>query len=202
VTKSRLEAFSDGVFAIAATLLVLDIKVPAAEGGHSLWHALGQQWPSYAAYAVSFFTIGIIWVNHHGQYDRIRELDRTLQFLNLLLLFWVAFIPFPTALVAEELRSGSAASQHTAAAIYALVLLMMGFSFYAAWLHASRRRLLPSDLSSAEVRRLLWRNLVGQFGYVAALVVAFLSAGVSLAICGVVALYYVHPEGIARAFGR
>ena len=201
VTKGRLEAFSDGVFAIAATLLVLEIKVPQTGGG-SLWHALGDQWPSYAAYAVSFFTIGIIWVNHHAQYDRIREPDRWLLFLNLLLLFWVAFIPFPTALVAEQLRSGSASSQHTAAAVYALVLLLMGFSFFAAWAYASRARLLPDDMSAADVRRLLFRNVLGQAGYVLALGVAFVSAGVSLAICGLVALYYVPPEGIARAFGR
>jgi uncharacterized membrane protein len=192
VTKSRLEAFSDGVFAIAATLLVLEIKVPHVDG-HSLWHALGDQWPSYAAYAVSFFTIGIIWVNHHAQYDRIRALDRNLLFLNLLLLFWVAFIPFPTALVAEQLRSGSTASQHTAAAVYAVVLLVMGFAFFLAWLYAARARLLPDDLTSADVRALLLRNFAGQIGYVAALGVAFLSAGVSLAICGLVAAYYVHP---------
>jgi uncharacterized membrane protein len=201
VTKGRLEAFSDGVFAIAATLLVLDIKVPQTHGA-SLWHALGDQWPSYAAYAVSFFTIGIIWVNHHAQYDRIRALDRTLLFVNLLLLFWVAFIPFPTALVAEQLRNGSAASQHTAAAVYALVLLVMGFAFFASWAYAARARLLPDDLSAANVRMLLLRNVVGQAGYVAALGIAFVNAAVSLAICGLVAAYYVQPNGIARAVGR
>jgi uncharacterized membrane protein len=201
VTKGRLEAFSDGVFAIAATLLVLEIKVPQT-GAASLWHALGEQWPSYAAYAVSFFTIGIIWVNHSAQYDRILRLDRTLLFLNLLLLFWVAFIPFPTALVAEQLRSGSAASQHTAAAVYALVLLVMGFSFFLAWVYAARKRLLPDDMSPEDVRQLLIRNMIGQFGYIAALIVAFWNAGASIAICGLVAAYYVHPEGITRAVGR
>ena len=109
----RTETFSDGVFAIAITLLVLEIRTPVHS--EDLWHDLGQLWPSYVGFVVSFFTIGVIWVNHHSQFERFVRADRTLLFLNLLLLFWVAFIPFPTALVAEYLRDGSTSAQHIAA---------------------------------------------------------------------------------------
>lgn len=192
MTKSRVEAFSDGVFAIAITLLVLEIKVPKA-GGHSLWHDLGQLWPSFAAFAVSFFTIGIIWVNHHALFDRVERGNRTLLFVNLGLLLWVSFIPFPTALVAEHLRDGTAASQHTAAAFYAATFLCMGFAFFANSVYATRAGLLTQTLSPDQVRALLRRNFAGQLGYAAAIALAFVSASVSLALCGLVALYYVHP---------
>ena len=102
MSKSRLEAFSDGVFAIAVTLLVLQIEIPGAGG--DLAHEVGQLWPSFASYVVSFFTIGIIWVNHHTIIRRIAQVDRTLLFLNLNLLLWVAFIPWPTALLAHLQR--------------------------------------------------------------------------------------------------
>ena len=189
---SRLEAFSDGVFAIAITLLVLEIKVPH-NSSHSLAHDLAHLWPSFWAYAVSFFTIGIIWVNHHAQYDRIVKSDRTLLFVNLLLLFWVAFIPFPTAVVAEHLRGGTSAAAHTAAAFYAATLLAMGLAFFAGWRYVTRTGLIREDLGPEQARRLLRRNMAGQFGYALAIAVAFVSAIASLAICGLVALYYIHP---------
>jgi uncharacterized membrane protein len=111
VTSSRrLEAFSDGVFAIAITLLVLDLAVPPREhapDGESLASALGHQWPSYFAYLVSFLVIGIIWVNHHAVFDRVRLVDRPVMFVNLALLLVVSAIPFPTHLLAEYLTAGS-----------------------------------------------------------------------------------------------
>ena len=192
MTKSRLEAFSDGVFAIAVTLLVLEIKVPKVSS-HTLWHDIGQLWPSYAAYAVSFFTIGIIWVNHHALFDRIERSSRTLLFVNLTLLFWVSFIPFPTALVAEHLRDGTTASQHTAAAFYSATLLLMGVTFFFIYLYAERSRLLAAEVIERGTRPLLIRNAIGQFGYAAAVGVAFVSAPASLAITAAVAAYYVHP---------
>lgn len=101
VEKTRLEAFSDGVFAVAITLLVLDLRVPRDAQPGGLGHALNDLWPNYASYVVSFFIIGIIWVNHHAMLGFIRRVDRTLLFLNLLLLLFIALIPFPTALLAE-----------------------------------------------------------------------------------------------------
>src|SRR5215470_9469621 len=97
VSAGRLEAFSDGVLSIAATLLVLELHVP--ESGDNLGAALLAQWPSYAAYVVSFITIGIIWVNHHQLFALVRRVDRTLLFLNLALLMVVSVLPFPTAIL-------------------------------------------------------------------------------------------------------
>ena len=105
--KTRLEAFSDGVFAIAITLLVLDLHVPE-RGDGSLAHALGRQWPADASYVVSFVTIGIIWVNHHNLMRHLERADHGLLFLNVFLLMAVAVIPYPTALVAHYARTENA----------------------------------------------------------------------------------------------
>ncbi len=111
-STTRLEAFSDGVFAIAITLLILEIKVPAAAeiaalGG--LWAALAERWPSYVGYILSFFVIGIMWVNHHALFTHIRRIDRLLLLANLLMLMTASFLPYPTAVLAEHLsRPGHA----------------------------------------------------------------------------------------------
>src|SRR3954470_21257643 len=104
MTKTRLEAFSDGVIAIAITLLVLDIKVPPPEAAGSLVHKLAEQWPSYAAYVVSFATIGIIWVNHTAMIRRLGDVDHSILMLNLLLLLCIGVLPFATSLLADYLR--------------------------------------------------------------------------------------------------
>ena len=113
MSKARLEAFSDGVFAVAITLLVIEIAVPGEHG--DLAHQVGQLWPSFAGYLVSFATIGIIWVNHHTMVTRFERLDRTVLFLNLNLLLWVVLIPWSTALIAEHLRD-TGSDEHFAAA--------------------------------------------------------------------------------------
>jgi uncharacterized membrane protein len=190
MTTTRLESFSDGVFAIAITLLVLLIRIPSAGEG-SLAHALGRLWPSYAAYVVSFFTIGIIWVNHHAQFERIARVDRRLLFLNLFLLMWVSLLPFPTALVADFLRAGT--DEGVATAVYAGALLAMSLSFYSLWRHARTGRLLAHELPETTVRSLTRRNMVGHVGYAAALAIAFVSPLASLAICAGVAFFYAHP---------
>jgi uncharacterized membrane protein len=196
VTTGRIEAFSDGVFAIAITLLVLDLKVPEVD--HGLGHALAQEWPRYASYATSFLTIGIIWVNHHAMFDRIVRVDRTLMFVNLLLLMLVSLIPFPTALLSRFLRSGP--DQHVAAAVYSGTLLAMGITFFAVWLRASRgRRLIDAALPAPVVSAITRRNIVGQPIYLAALAAAFVSAAASLALCALGALYYVFPGRTIRS---
>src|SRR5205085_7241974 len=119
---------------IAITLLVLEIKVPPTGG--ALAHGLLELWPSYAGFAISFITIGIIWVNHHAVLARIQSVDRALLFKNLLLLLTVSFIPFPTAVMAEYLRAGS--GQDVAAAFYAGSFFVMGLAFRQLWPHAVR----------------------------------------------------------------
>jgi uncharacterized membrane protein len=191
-STSRLEAFSDGIFAIAATLLVLDLRVPDDVVSGGLAHALGQLWPNYAAYVVSFATIGIIWMNHHAQIDRIARADRGLLTLNLVLLLFVSVIPFPTSMLARFLRAGS--DQHVAAAVYSGTLLAMGVSFFAMFTYARRTGLIVDQISPEAARFLTIRNLAGLLPYAIAVGVAFVSAPASLALCGAVALYYLLPE--------
>ena len=135
VTKTRLEAFSDGVLAIAITLLVIEIRPPEVHEGERLAHALWAQWPSYVAYLVSFVTIGVIWLNHHRVFEPVARVDGPLLLLNLNLLLWTALIPFPTAVVAEHLGDPGEAAR-TALAVYSGVLLLMGLAFGAlfAWI--------------------------------------------------------------------
>src|SRR4051795_8830688 len=146
---SRLEAFSDGVFAVAITLLVLEIHIPA---GDHLWHDLKAEWPSFAAFFVSFWVIGIIWVNHHGVFDHVKRADRGLLYCNLLVLMTVVFIPFSTALIAEHLKSG--ADEEVAALVYSGAFLALAIGFGLLWTYITRHRAsLGVELTDAEVRR-------------------------------------------------
>jgi uncharacterized membrane protein len=193
---SRLEAFSDGVFAIAITLLVLEIKVPVGHG-HDLWHALGQQWPSYAGFITSFITIGIIWVNHHGLFDSVQQADRPLLFLNLFLLMSVAFIPFTTALMAEYLREPQ--GQDVATAVYSASLLLMGWGFLSLSVYLHRRdHLVQAELSDADRLELMVRGTTGWVAYLLAVGVAFVNAYASLVICFLVAVAYIPGRWLGR----
>jgi len=138
-------AFSDAVFAITITLLVLEIRPPADEG--NLLHGLLALWPSYLAYAVTFLFIGQVWVNHHVMFDQIRAADRLVLLLNTLLLMVVAFLPFATSVLAGALRSGD--GQRTAVVFYAIAFDVTALTFNAVWQYACRHRLLRDDLDPA-----------------------------------------------------
>jgi TMEM175 potassium channel family protein len=191
MSTSRLEAFSDGVFAIAITLLVLEIHTPSPRGGETLAHALGREWPSYAAYVVSFLTIGIVWLNHHALFTRVGGSDRTLMFVNLLLLMAVSFIPFPTGILATYMKAGH--DQHAAAALYAGTWLAVGACFTTLVRYTRRADLLAQHVSEEARRAIMRRNAVGPVAYVTAFGLAFVSAPASLAVCAAVALFYTHP---------
>jgi uncharacterized membrane protein len=196
VSTSRFEAFSDGVFAVAITLLVLDLKVPqTVAGGPTLAHQLGAQWPSYAAYVVSFMTIGIIWINHHAMFRRLRAVDHTILMLNLLLLLLlcVAVLPYATSLMAAYLKV--AHGQHLAAAIYSGAFLAMSIVFAATNRHIlfPKAHLLVAQMELLARRKLLLRSILGLAPYALATALAPVSAYVSLAICGAVAVYYALP---------
>ncbi len=138
----RIEAFSDGVFAIAITLLVLDIKVPHIHGvsaRESLLGALMQQWPMYLAYVISFITILIIWANHHSLFNYIRRSDDRFVFLNGMVLLLVTFVPFPTALLSEYIRSDNS---QIAAAVYSGTYLLISVVFNFAWGYAAHHNRL------------------------------------------------------------
>jgi uncharacterized membrane protein len=141
----RVLAFSDGVFAITITLLVLEIRPPTDE--EDLLHGLLELWPSYLAYAVTFLFIGQVWANHHVMFDHIRAADRTVLFLNTMLLMVVAFLPFATSVLAEALRSGH--GQRTAVGFYGIAFGVTALTFNAVWQYARRHRLLSEALGSA-----------------------------------------------------
>ena len=172
MSTGRLEAFSDGVFAVAATLLVLNVAVPIVGGQQTLAHALGHQWPVYVAYANSFITIGIIWINHHAMISRLRSADHPILILNLVLLMWVALLPFATSLMTDYLRLDH--GQHLALAIYAGTFLLMSVSFATLnWFILFRRpQLMRNELGLETRRRIISRGLVGLAPYAIAAVLA------------------------------
>ena len=186
----RLEAFSDGVFAIAITLLVLLFERPHLTGDETLGHVLLHQWPSYASYVVSFVTIGIIWVNHHMLFHLIARADRVFLFLNVLFLMAVAFIPYPTSLVAQFIRSADDA--RAAALLYGITLTTMAIFMNALWQYASRgRRLLAADADPHEVSGITRSYWPGAFIYGAATLVAVWSPVASVIVYALIALFYV-----------
>ncbi|HET9849386.1 MAG TPA: TMEM175 family protein, partial [Candidatus Dormibacteraeota bacterium] len=189
MSRGRLEAFSDGVFAVAITLLALNLAV-AGPGHGPLLRQLTDHWPAFVAYLISFFTVGIIWVNHHALMDNIAFVDRKLLFLNLLLLLFVVGIPFATATMADYLAANDQDAR-IAMALYALVLLCMSLSFAAifGWSLGAGRTHHPVP---PEARTAAWlRFTVGALVYVIALAVGFISPLAALAIIGLVALYYM-----------
>jgi uncharacterized membrane protein len=193
VGTNRLEAFSDGVIAVAVTLLVLNIDVPGHEAGHSLGHELLAQWPQYAAYAVSFLTIGIIWINHHVMISRLRETDHSILILNLLLLMTIGVLPFATDLLARYLRDGS--DQSLAAAVYSGSFLLMALVFSVLNRHVliAKAHYLRDTVPLEARRKILVRVRLGVIPYAVATGLAFVSPYISLAICAALALYYATP---------
>jgi uncharacterized membrane protein len=198
----RIEAFSDGVFAIAVTLLVLELKVPQlAEdaGSAELWSALLSRWPSYAAYLVSFVTILIVWVNHHRLFTIIHRSDSRFLFLNGALLLVVTTIPFPTALLAEFLQKPSAS---VACAIYSGAFVLLALAFNGFWRYASyRNRLLARTVTDAQVAAISRSFLFGPISYIVAFALAFVNVYASFGLCMLLAIYWA-VAGFERAAER
>ena len=192
---TRLEAFSDGVFAIAITLLILEIKVPAGPETqeHGLWRALLERWPSYVGSVISFATIGIMWVNHHALFKYIRRVDRALLLANLLLLMTISFLPYPTAVLAEHLPDAD--SRTPAAVFYGGTLVVIAISFNVLWWAArGRRRLIGADAHPEGVRTITFRYGMGPLSYGMATAVALVNVWASLAIHLGLALMYALSE--------
>jgi uncharacterized membrane protein len=167
----RAESFSDGVFAFAITLLVLDIHVRPAEFNH-LWRGIANQWPSYLGYATSFLTVGGIWLVHHGIFRHVRYANRRLMQVNLLLLMAVAFLPFPTSLVAEAIRNTSA--ERAAVIFYGVSLLVIALLFSALWsVVAGDRSLLKPGVSEEQVDAIARATRPALGVYVGAIALAF-----------------------------
>lgn len=188
IGTTRIEAFSDGVFAIAATLLVLEIGV-SPRGGGQLGDELVRIWPSYLAYVTSFVTIGIIWINHHHNMRAIERPDRPFMFINLLLLLDVAFIPFPTKLVADYLRRGG---ERPAVIAYAATLLVMA-ALYTIWWRYARtgRRLIAVSVDEADLRAIDRGFAPGLPLYAAVFVLAFFSPLAAVIVTLALAAFYL-----------
>jgi uncharacterized membrane protein len=186
VDRTRLEAFSDGVFAVAITLLALNLTV----AGPGLQHQLYEHRWSFAAYLISFFVIGIIWVNHHVVIKSIAKVDRTLLFLNLVLLLFVVLIPFSTATAAQYLPVGGV-DVKVAMAMYSAVFLGMsvGFGLIFEWTLHGDHRTVPLPPQAHWRARL--RFVGGSGVYAVAIVVSLFNAIVAFALIALVALYYI-----------
>jgi uncharacterized membrane protein len=191
---ARLEAFSDGVIAIAATLLVIELAVPAA--GADVWHAIRNELPAMATFAVSFLTILIFWINHHALFAGVRRVDRGILLLNGLVLLGISFISFPTALLGRALQGGTYAA--AAAIFYSAVLTLASGSFTLLWLYLrAHPDLLKPDVAG-RVGAAIRRSVAGPALYLVALATAFVSARAALAVVTAIALYFAVPYPTGR----
>lgn len=190
----RLEAFSDGVFAIAITLLILEIGVPHVPSDGSLWRALRELWPSYLSYGISFVIIGVMWINHHNLFRDIARTDHYLLVFNLLLLMSISFMPFPTAVLAQYMRQGD--HRTPAVMFYGGTFTVIAVLFNALWLYASHgRRLIRPDVSEAAIAARTRRYLPGPVLYGVTVPLALISAWISIGIFGALVLFYLLPSG-------
>lgn len=191
---NRAEAFSDGVIAIAITLLVLDLRVPERHEG-PLSSTLAGEWPAYAAYVTSFLIIGIIWVNHHGVFELLGKVDRPALFINLLLLMTVVAIPFTTSLLSAYLTK-SDRDAHLAAVVYSGVMLAMSVAFAALYTYVARHpAMLAPHVDPVAVRRSIVRfSAAGLLLYLATVIIALVSAPACLVAHFLIALYYCFQQ--------
>ena len=187
----RIEAFSDGVFAIAITLLVLGIRAPrASELGPSgsLGTTLIKLWPHYLAFVTSFVTILAKWVNHHRIFSFIQRTDHPFLYWNGLLLLFITFMPFPTALLAEYLQHPEA---RVARAVFAGTYVAIAFAFKGLWHHASKNgRLLAQNVDEREIRQITRQYQFGPLLYLAAFALSFVSVGLSVGLCLCLAVFF------------
>jgi len=197
----RAESFSDGVFAVAITVLVFNL-LPIADdtaGSRLTASTLGGYWPAYLAYVVSFLTIGIMWLNHHGLFVRISRVDRPLLLLNLFLLMGIVAIPFPTALVADHLNSGSQGK--VAAVTYGIVMLAISVGYGAIWIYVTCHQRVLGAQNVRLNRASTVRFTAGNAGYVAATLIGLGWPLASFIIYGLLAVYYMfeHLPDTGRA---
>jgi len=187
---ARVEAFSDGVFAIAITLLVLEFRVPRLghdASGAQLWSALRELWPSLVAFFGSFAAILIMWVSHHGLFRMVKLVDTPFLYANGFMLLMVTFVPFPTAVLAEYLGHPG---ERVAAAFYCFTFVLMSITFQLWWWTTTRRRLLYEHVAPQQVAR-IWRSYRRGFAvYVAATALSFWSAAVGLGLCVALWVYW------------
>ena len=192
--RNRIEALTDGVFAVAMTLLVLDIRVPELQqplATAELPLKLLSLWPKFLSYTISFVILGVYWVGHHVQLSFIRRADRPLLWINILFLLWVALVPFSTALLSEY------ATTRIAIAIYGANLIAIGLTLALHWWYATTEsRHVEPDIDRGLVRGAMYRTLMAPLVYVIAIGLSFFRAEVSLALYALVPILYILPGRI------
>lgn len=196
LTKSRIEALTDGVFAVAMTLLVFEIKIPGfapEAGAGGLARHLAALWPNFVSYAISFFVLGIYWVGHHNEFHFIRRSNRPFLWLNIVFLFFVTLIPFSAALISSHF------DEPIAIAFYGGNLIAVGLVLYAIWAYATRgRRLVDKDLAREAVVRASRRILIAPCAFAVAIALGFFNTKASLILYAATTGYYFFPSGIDR----
>ncbi len=193
MSKGRLEAFSDGVFAIAMTLLVLEIRIPTLENATSgqLLHALVALWPQYVSYAASFLMIGIYWLNHHAVARQLVNVNRVILWRNLVMLMFISFIPFATAVL------GRYGNLQAGVLFYGATLFLTSFYVNTFWWHLVRHgHLNPALISGAQIRRSTIRYAAGCGIQLAALLVVFINLKVSIVMYFLLAVFFLTPQGV------
>ncbi len=188
---ARIEAFSDGVFAIAITLLILEIKVPLPSAGR-LAPQLWRQWPSYISFVISFAFIGIMWINHHRLFTHIRRCDNGLLLLNLLLLLGVTFVPYPTAVLSMYLGK---ADQRLAAIFFNGTFFFIAIFYNLLWRYATspKRHLLAHDVDLKAIERITRQFAFGPLPYLGCVALAWVSVTASLAVNIILACFFALP---------
>ncbi len=200
----RVEAFSDGVFAIAMTLLVLNLKIPSVDklpSDMGLWRYLLSQWPTFVAYLISFLTILIMWVNHHRLFNHIKRIDDVFMYLNGLLLLSISFVPFPTSLVADYILRENA---HTAIAVYSANFVIIAIFFNLTWRYAAHNnRLLAKDADRVAVVGISRQYWFGPPLYLLAFILAFIDVFASMITCFALAIFFaLSGLLVRRVFAR
>ena len=198
----RIEAFSDGVFAIAVTLLVLDIKVPDTKADQgTLMNELLIQWPEYLSYVTSFLVIGIIWTNHHNTFKYIIRSNNILLLLNIIYLMFIAFIPYPTELLSEYIQFDE--DGRTASKIYSGTMAATSIIYGLMWWYASSNyRLIDITITSETIRKINKMNVMGIMLYMAAFFLSFWNAYFSLIIYFILTVLYLFPDWKRKDRGK
>jgi len=194
MNTQRIEAFSDGVFAIAITLLILEVKVPHIhpENGESLAVSLKKLWPSYGVYVLSFVTVGIYWANHHFIFNLYKKADHVFNLLNVLFLMCISFLPFPTAVLGEYLTNMH--ERQTAVIFYAFGLWLPAITWMLNWLYASYRyRLIDPKLDPAFIKTMTLQYVTSSVVYTFSILASLWSSRLGLVICVGVTLFYLMP---------
>lgn len=196
ISTSRLEAFSDGVFAIAITLLIIEIKVPSHDDlkNQSLMHYIWLQWPKYFAYVLSFIIIGIYWANHHYLFKLFKRTDHLFNLLNVFFLMAIAFLPYPTGVLGDYVI----ATEHANSAVtfYAFAIWLPALAWLIMWVYAKHnKKIIDHRLSERFIDALTSQYYLSNVLYISAFVVSFFSALISIGMCvGLTLLYLLPPK--------